>query len=47
VNDEWEECKGAIMQAADEVCRKVILEQRKTWFYDECQNVTAEKKYSI
>jgi hypothetical protein len=26
MNDEWEKCKGVIMQAADKVLRKVILE---------------------
>jgi hypothetical protein len=43
VNEEWETCKGAIIQAADEVLGKTILEPRKTWFDDDCQTATAEK----
>ena len=43
VNDKWEKCKGAIMQEADQVLQKIILEQTKTWFYNECQNVTEKK----
>jgi hypothetical protein len=35
--------KGVIVQPADEVLGKIILEQRKTWFDDECQRVTADK----
>ena len=40
--NEWENCRGAIIYAADEV-----LEPRTTVFEDDCQRVTAEKKYSI
>jgi hypothetical protein len=40
-------CKVVIVQAADEVLRKIILEQRKTWFDEECQRVTAEKTQHI
>lgn len=39
--------KGVIVQAADEVLRKIILEQRKTWFDEECQRATAEKAHHI
>jgi hypothetical protein len=42
VNEEWEKCKGAIIQAAD-VLGKTILEPRKTWFDDDYQTATAEK----
>jgi hypothetical protein len=43
MNENWEKCKGAIIQAADEVLGKTNLEPRKTWFNDDCQRVTAEK----
>jgi hypothetical protein len=44
MNAEWEKCKGAIIQAADEVLRKTIQEPWMTWFDDDCQRVTTEKK---
>jgi hypothetical protein len=43
MNEEWERCKGAITQAADEVLGKTILEPKKIWFDDDCQRVAAEK----
>ena len=42
MNEDWEKHKGAIIQAADEVLGKTILEPRNTWF-DDCQRVIAEK----
>jgi hypothetical protein len=43
VSEEWEKCKGAIIQAADEAPGKKILERRKNLFDDDCQMATAEK----
>jgi hypothetical protein len=36
-------CQGVIVQAADKVLGKIILEQRKTWFDEECQRVRIEQ----
>jgi hypothetical protein len=47
VNGECEECKGALIQRADEVLGKTKLKLNKNWFNDECQLVTIEKKKHV
>jgi hypothetical protein len=39
--------KRVIVHVTDKVLGKIILEQRKTWFDEERQSVTAEKTQHI
>jgi hypothetical protein len=43
VNDVWKLLKTCIISAADEVIGKLPQGRKKTWFDEECQEVTRKK----
>jgi hypothetical protein len=43
LNDDWKFIKTCIISAADEVIGKIPQGRRKTWFDEECKEVTRKK----